>query len=147
MTFRFWGVVKHRVCSRHGAERLRSLSSDSAGQLDIFRHDSHALGMDGCEIRVFEKTYEVSLGRFLKSEDGRSLETKISLEILGNLTNKPLEGELANEELSGLLVATDFAKSDSSGSVAMRLLHSSGGRRTFASSLGGELFAGCFSSS
>ena len=35
-----------------------------------------------------------------------------NLEILGNLTNETLEGELADEQLSGLLVATDFTEGD-----------------------------------
>ena len=33
---------------------LRSLSLDSSGQLDIFRHDGHSLGVDGTEIGVFK---------------------------------------------------------------------------------------------
>lgn len=32
----------------------------------------------------------------------------IHLEVLGNLTNKPLEGKLPDQELSTLLVLTDF---------------------------------------
>ena len=44
------------------------------------------------------------------------------LEILGNFTNKTLEGELADEELGRLLVATDLAEGDGTGAEAMRLL-------------------------
>ena len=33
---------------------LRSLSSDSSGQLDIFRHDGYTFGVDGTEVGVFE---------------------------------------------------------------------------------------------
>jgi len=45
---------------------------------------------------------------------------------LRNLTHKTLEGELPDEELSGLLVTTDLAECDSSGTEAMRLLHTTG---------------------
>ncbi len=45
------------------------------------------------------------------------------LEILGDFTNKSLEGEFANEEFSRLLVATDFTESDCSRAETMGLLH------------------------
>ena len=48
---------------------------------------------------------------------------KAYLEILGDFTNKTLERELANQELSRLLVTTNFTESDSSGAEAMGLLH------------------------
>ena len=44
------------------------------------------------------------------------------LEVLGNLTDKPLEGQLANEELRRLLVTTDFTEGDGTGPETMRLL-------------------------
>lgn len=37
-----------------------------------------------------------------------------------------LEGELSDEKLSGLLVATDLTESDGTGLVAVRLLDTSG---------------------
>jgi hypothetical protein len=46
---------------------------------------------------------------------------------LRNLTHKTLEGELSDEELSRLLVTTDLAECNSSGTEAMRLLHTTGG--------------------
>ena len=48
------------------------------------------------------------------------------LEVLGDLTNKTLEGELANQELGGFLVTSDFTEGDGSGAEAMGLLDSSG---------------------
>lgn len=48
-------------------------------------------------------TYEgdkVSLNGLLKSADGRALEAEVGLEILGDLTDETLEGELSDEELS-----------------------------------------------
>jgi hypothetical protein len=50
-----------------------------------------------------------------------------------------LEGELADEELSRLLVATDLTESDGTRLVAVRLLDTSGGGRALAGSLGGKL--------
>lgn len=44
------------------------------------------------------------------------------LEVLSNFTDKTLEGQLADEEFGGLLVATNFTESDSSGPEAMGLL-------------------------
>ena len=37
-----------------------------------------------------------------KRTDGRRLESKIGLEVLGDLTDESLEGELSDEELGGL---------------------------------------------
>ena len=45
------------------------------------------------------------------------------LEVLSDLTNKTLEGELADEQLGRLLVATDLAESDGSRPEAVRLLN------------------------
>ena len=48
------------------------------------------------------------------------------LEILCDLTYEPLEGELPDEELSRLLVATDFTEGDGSGAETVRLLDTTG---------------------
>ena len=45
------------------------------------------------------------------------------LEVLGNLAHKPLEGQLADEELSGLLVLADLAQGDGARAVPVGLLH------------------------
>jgi hypothetical protein len=37
-----------------------------------------------------------------------ALETQVSLEVLRNLTNQPLEWELPDQQLSALLVLADF---------------------------------------
>ena len=50
------------------------------------------------------------------------------LEVLGDLTNETLEGELADEELGGLLVATNLAQGDGTRAEAVRLLHTTRGR-------------------
>ena len=114
--------------------------------MDILRHDGDTLGVDGTKVGVFEKTDQVSLSGFLEGQDGRSLESKITLEVLGNLTDQTLERKLSDEEVGTLLVTTDLTKSDGSGSVSVGLLDSSGGRGRLTGSLGGELLARSLSS-
>ena len=84
--------------------------------------------MDCTQIGVLKETSQVSLGTFLESENCRPLKSKVTLEILGNLANKTLEGELADEKVGGLLVPADLSEGDSAGAVAMGLLHSASGR-------------------
>ncbi len=103
--------------------------------------------MDGTQVSVLEKTDEVGLGGFLEGKNGRSLEAKITLEILGDLTDKTLEGKLADEKVGGLLVTTDLTKSDGTGTVTVGLLHTSGSGGGLAGSLGSELLTRGLSSS
>jgi len=97
------------------------------------------LGVDGAKVGVFEERDKVGLNGLLKSADGRRLEAEVRLEILSNLTDETLEGKLADEELGGLLVATDFTESDGTRLIAMRLLDTAGGGGGLASGLGSEL--------
>ena len=82
--------------------------------------------MDSTQVGVLEKTNEVRLRCFLKSEDGGGLEAKISLEILSDLADQTLEGGLTDEKLGTLLVLTNLTEGDGSGTVTMGLLHTSG---------------------
>ena len=66
--------------------------------------------MDGTQVSVLEKTNKVGLGCLLKGKDGRSLESKITLEILGNLTYKTLEGKLADEQVGRALIPAYLAQ-------------------------------------
>lgn len=68
--------------------------------------------MDGAQVGVLKERDEVGLNGLLKSTDGRGLEAKVGLEVLSNFTDQTLEGELADQKLSGLLVATDLTESD-----------------------------------
>ena len=126
--------------------RLRSLSADAAGELNVFGHDGDTLGVNGTQVGVLEEANEVGLRSLLKGEDGGSLEAQVTLEVLSDLADETLEGELADEEVGGLLVPTDLAEGDSSGAVAVGLLHASGGGGGLARCLGGELLAGGFAS-
>jgi hypothetical protein len=121
---------------------LRALSTEATSELDILGLDSDTLGVNGSQVGIFEESDEVSLRSFLKGTNSRRLETKISLEVLSDFTDKTLERKLADQKLSGLLVTTDFTKSDSTGSVSVRLLDSSSGRSRLAGGLGSELLTG-----
>ena len=125
---------------------LSTFSADSAGELDVLGHDGDTLGVDGAQVGVLKQTNEVSLASLLKGHDGGRLESEIGLEVLGDLTDETLEGQFPDEELGRLLVTTDLTESDGTGSVPMGLLDSASGRGTLASSLGGQLFAGSFTS-
>ena len=64
------------------------------------------------------------------------------LEVLSNLTDKTLEGELADEQLGRLLVATDFTEGDGTRAEAVRLLHTTSRSRCLSlARLGSELLA------
>ena len=126
---------------------LSSLSTDSSGQLDVLGHDGDTLGMDGTQVGVLKQTNKVSLTSLLEGHDGRALESEIGLEVLSNFTNKTLERQLADEELSALLVSSDFSQGDCSWSVTMWFLDTSSGRGALTSSLGGQLFSWCLTTS
>jgi hypothetical protein len=80
----------------------------------------------GDGLYTFEQGDEVSLNSFLEGTDGRRLESEIGLEVLGDFSDEALEGQLADQELSRLLVTTDFTKSDCTRAVTMGLLDTSG---------------------
>jgi histone H3 len=126
---------------------LSSLSTDTTGKLDVLGHDGHTLGVDGTQVGVLKETNQVSLGSLLQGHDGRALESQISLEVLGDLTNQTLEWQLADEELCALLVPTDLTESYGTRSVTMGLLHSSSSWGTLTSCLGGQLFPWGFATS
>jgi hypothetical protein len=70
--------------------------------------------VDGTEVGVLKEGDEVSLNGLLESTNGRRLEAKIGLEVLGDFTDQALEGQLADQEFGRLLVTTNLTESDSS---------------------------------
>ena len=88
--------------------------------------DGDTLGVDGAQVGVLEEGDEVSLNGLLKSTNGGRLEAEVGLEVLSDLTDETLEGELSDEELGRLLVTTDLTESDSSWLVSVGLLDTSG---------------------
>ena len=98
--------------------------------------------MDGAQVGVLEESDQVSLAGLLQCHDGRGLEAQVGLEVLGDFPDQALEGQLADQELGGLLVTADLTESHCSGPVTMGLLHASGGRGALTSGLGGQLLPG-----
>jgi len=98
--------------------------------------------VDGAQIGVFEEADQISLASLLQGADGSGLEPEIGLEILSNLPDQTLEGELADEQLGGLLVTPDLSQSNSSGPVTVGLLDAAGGGGGLPSRLGGQLLPG-----
>ena len=123
---------------------LSAFSTDSAGKLDVLWHDGHALGVDGAKVGVLKETDEVSLRRLLEGHDGRALKPEVSLEILGNLTDKTLEWQLADEKLGRFLVSPDLTESNGAWPVTMGLLDTPCGRGRLAGSLSCQLLPWCF---
>jgi hypothetical protein len=124
---------------------LSTFTTDAACQLDVLWHNGDTLGVDGAQVGVLKETNQVGFTRLLKSQDSGTLESEISFEILGNFTYQTLEWQLPDEKFSALLITSDFTKGDGSWPVSMWLLHTSGGRCTLTSGLGGQLFAWSFS--
>jgi histone H3 len=117
------------------------LSTETTSELDVLGLNGDTLGVDGSQVGVLEQRDEIGLGRLLQGTDSRRLEAQVGLEVLSNLTDQALETmgngdeqsqcsvmqtddhgmcnsrQLADEELSRLLVTTNLTKSDSSGLV------------------------------
>merc|ERR1712001_727459 len=121
---------------------LSPLSTDPPCQLDILWHNGHTLGVNCAQVGVLEKANQVSFTGLLKGADGCTLEPEIGFEVLSNFSDQPLEGQFADEKLSGFLVATDLTESDGTGPVPVRLLDSSCRRGRLPGSHGGQLLPG-----
>lgn len=52
---------------------------------------------------------------YLQCTDGSALETQVSFEVLGDFSNQTLEGQLADQQLSGLLIPTDLTQGHCTG--------------------------------
>ena len=80
--------------------------------MDVLGHDGDPLGVDGTQVGVLEQPDEVGLGCLLQGHDGRALEAEVGLEVLCDLSDEALEGQLPDQELGGLLVASDLPEGD-----------------------------------
>lgn len=118
------------------------LTTNAAGKVNVTGHDGNTLAVDSTQVNILKQRDEVGLGSLLEGSDGSRLEAKVSLALLGNLTDETLEGELADQELSRLLVATDLTERNGAGAIAMGLLDARGRGRRLAGSLGGDHLAG-----
>jgi hypothetical protein len=91
--------------------------------------------VDGAQVGILKETHQVCFGSLLKSQNGSRLESEVRLEVLSNFTDKTLERGLADQEIRGLLVLADLAKSDGTWAVSVRLLDTSGSGGGLAGSL------------
>jgi hypothetical protein len=82
--------------------RLGSLSTESSSELEVLGLDGDSLGVDGGQVGILKERDEVRLGRLLESHHGRRLESEVGLEVLGDLSDESLEGELSDKELGRL---------------------------------------------
>jgi hypothetical protein len=58
---------------------LRSLATETAGELQVLGLDGDSLGVDGSQVGVLEERDEVRLGRLLEGHDGGRLESQVGL--------------------------------------------------------------------
>ncbi len=103
-------------------DALSALATDPARQLDVLGHDGHPLGVDGRQVGVLEQADQVGLGRLLQGQDGGRLEAQVGLEVLGDLADQALEGQLADQQVGRLLVLADLPQGDGARAVAVGLL-------------------------
>ena len=127
--------------------RLSTLATDTPGQLDVLGHDGDTLGVDGAQVGVLEETDQVGLASLLQGHDGGALEAQVGLEVLSDFTDQTLEGELADQELSALLITTDLSQSHGTGPVTVRFLDTPCSGCRFPRSFGCQLLAWSFTSS
>merc|ERR1719477_69583 len=119
------------------SNNLGPLAPDPPGELDVLGHNGDPLSMDGTQVSVLEQPEQISLTCFLEGTHGGRLESQIGLKILSYFTNQSLEGQLPDEQLSRLLVTTDFPKRHCARSVSVGLLHTPCARGALPGCLGG----------
>ena len=86
--------------------------------MEITSHEGDTLGVESAEVGITEETSDVGFSCFLESSNGGSLPAETVLVAGGEFTDEALEGSLAHEEVSGLLVLLDLAEGDGAGSPA-----------------------------
>jgi hypothetical protein len=78
---------------------LRALAADTACKLNVLGHNGHTLGMNSTQVGIFKESDKIGFCGFLESKDSRSLEAKVTLEVLGYLTNKTLKGDCVHSKI------------------------------------------------
>ena len=128
-------------------QSLSTFTTDASGQLDVFWHNGDTFGVDGTQIGVFKKANQVRFGCFLQGKNSGTLESQVRFEVLGDFTYKALKGKLADQQVSGLLLLSDFTKGYGSWPVSVRFLYTTGSWGGFTGSFGRQLFAWCLATS
>jgi hypothetical protein len=99
-----------------------SFTTEPSGQLDVFWQDGHSFGVHGANVGVLEEPNKVGFRGLLERTDSLRLKPQVSREVLRNLPDKPLERELPDQQLGGLLVLLNLSEGDGAGSVTVRFL-------------------------
>ena len=102
---------------------LRSFATNSASQLDVFRHNGNSLCMYRTKVSILKETNQVRFRGLLQCENRIALESQLSPIVLSNFTDQSLKRELPNQKLGRLLVLADFTKRNCSGTIAMWFLY------------------------
>ena len=91
-------------------------AADAGGELHVLDHEGHAARVESAEVRVLEDCREVALGGFLEREDRLTLEPDATSAraacgargALGDVSDKPLERVLGDDQLGLGLVGFDL---------------------------------------
>mmetsp|Transcript_47384 Transcript_47384/g.135594 ORF Transcript_47384/g.135594 Transcript_47384/m.135594 type:complete len:232 (-) Transcript_47384:58-753(-) len=124
------------------SRRSDALAPQAARKLQVLWHDGDALGVDGAEVGVLEQADQVRLCRLLQGQHGLRLKLEVRLEVLRNLADEALEGQLADQQLRALLVFADLAERHGSWPVPKRLLDAALHGRLLARLLCSQRLAG-----
>ena len=98
-------------------------STDTTGELEVFRHNGNPLGVDSTEVGIFKQADKVLLRCFLDCQDGSGLKSEVRLEVLSYAPDKAGEGKFSNQELGGFLILADLSQGYGTRSIAAGLLH------------------------
>jgi hypothetical protein len=121
------------------ASPLSPLTPNAPCELDILRHDCHTLRVDCAQVGVLKEPHKVRLRSLLKRRHGRALEPQVGLEVLSDLADQTLKGELSDQELRAFLVLSDLSEGHRPWPEPVGLLHSAGGWSGLPGSLCGQL--------
>jgi len=91
-----WGTKLHGSTTAGCSLRLPAFKGVT---VKSYRMDI-PLGVDGAQVGVLKESHQVGLRGLLQGQHCTALEAQVGLEVLCNLTHQPLEGQLADQQLS-----------------------------------------------
>ena len=66
--------------------------------------------MESTQVGVFKKANQIGFTYLLQSTNSCTLKAQICFELLGNFSHQTLQGKLANQKFSGLLITSNFTE-------------------------------------
>lgn len=94
MQINFMQHCLHWVGSDPVQISLSPLPVNPVGLLDVFGHDGDSLDMDGAQVDVLQQIHKLSLAGLLQRHNSQTLEAQVGPEVLRDLTDQVLEGQL-----------------------------------------------------